>query len=216
MSRTSSLPTDVLWRFVVSIASGVAVGILVSPPLGLAAGLLAGWGTGAMIVVLWVLIYTWPMDAERTREHATREDPGRRLSRLISIIGSIASLGAVAVVLVQTKSAPLFESALLATIAVGSVAASWFLIQTNYMLRYAHVYFDDPVGGIDFHGGSAPMYTDFIYFAIGLGMTYQVADTNVSTNGIRRIVIGQTVLAWIFATVIIATVINLVTGIGPD
>lgn len=216
MSRAPGLPADVLWRFVVSIATGVAVGILVGPALGLAAGLLAGWGAAAMVAVLWVLVYTWPMDAERTRAHATREDPGRRLSRLISIVGSVASLGAVAVVLVQTKSAPLFEAVLLAAIAVGSVAASWFLIQANYMLRYAHVYFDDPVGGIDFHGASAPMYTDFIYFAVGLGMTYQVADTNVTTNGIRRIVIGQTVLAWIFATVIIATVINLVTGIGPE
>jgi uncharacterized membrane protein len=58
------------------------------------------------------------------------------------------------------------------------------------------------------------MYTDFIYFAVGLGMTYQVADTNVTSNAIRRVVIGQTVLAWIFATVIIANVINLVVGIA--
>ena len=95
-----------------------------------------------------------------------------------------------------------------------SVAASWFLIQTNYMLRYAHEYFEQPVGGIDFHGSEDPMYTDFIYFAVGLGMTYQVADTNVTSNAIRRIVIGQTVLAWVFATVIIANVINLVVGIA--
>ncbi len=182
--------------------------------LGLAAGLLVGWGFAALVTVVAVLVYTWPMGPERTRDHATREDPGRRVSRLVAIIGSVASLGAVAVVLVQTRNVPLVESIALAAIAVFSVAASWFLIQTNYMLRYAHVYFTEPRGGIDFHSDEDPMYTDFIYFSVGLGMTYQVADTNVNTNEIRRIVIGQTVLAWMFATVIIATVLNLVTGIG--
>ena len=208
------LPRDVLWRWVAAVVAAVAVGIAVTPLLGLAAALLAGWGVAAVIIVVGVLAYTWPMDPQRTRAHASREDPGRRLARLVSIAGSVASLGAVAVVLFQTGTAPLGESAVLAAIAVFSVAASWFLIQTNYMLRYAHEYFEQPVGGIDFHGSDDPMYTDFIYFAVGLGMTYQVADTNVTSNAIRRIVVGQTVLAWVFATVIIANVINLVVGIA--
>jgi uncharacterized membrane protein len=58
------------------------------------------------------------------------------------------------------------------------------------------------------------MYTDFVYVAVGLGMTYQIADTNLSTNEMRRIVISQTLLAYLFGAVILATVINLVTGLG--
>lgn len=208
------LPRDVVWRWTAAGVAGIAVGGVLAPVLGVAAGLLAGWGAAAVSVVVAVLAYTWPMDPQRTRDHASREDPGRRVARLVSIAGSVASLGAVAIVLFQTGTAPLGESAILAAIAVFSVAASWFLIQTNYMLRYAHEYFEEPAGGIDFHGAEAPMYTDFIYFALGLGMTYQVADTNVTSNRIRRIVIGQTVLAWVFATVIIANVINLVVGIA--
>lgn len=216
MTTRSKTPIDVVLRFIVAIVLGVSVGVPMSNVLGLAAGLISGWGVSALVVVVWALVYTWPMDPARTRAHAIREDPGRRISRFVSIIGSIASLGAVAVVLIQTKSAPLGEAVALAAVAVFSVASSWLLIQTNYMLRYAHVYYNEPVGGIDFHVDTDPMYTDFIYFSVGLGMTYQVADTNVNTNEIRRIVIGQTVLAFIFATVIIATVINLVTGIGPS
>jgi len=214
MPSRRRVPADVLWRFGVAIVGGIVTAFAVTPFLGLAAGLLAAWGVAAVIVVVSVLAYTWPMDAERTREHSRREDPGRRIARLVSIVGGLASLGAVAVVLFQTRAAPLGEAAILAAIAVFSVAASWLLIQTNYMLRYAHVYFDDPIGGIDFNTDEAPMYTDFIYFAVGLGMTYQVADTSVRTNAIRRIVIGQSVLSWVFATVIIANVINLVIGIG--
>jgi uncharacterized membrane protein len=45
-------------------------------------------------------------------------------------------------------------------------------------------------------------------------MTYQVADTDVRDNGIRRIVIAQTLLAYLFGAIILATIINLVTSLG--
>lgn len=209
-----SLPAEVVWRVVVAVAVGVAAGVAVGIPLEIAAGLLVGWGAAACVTVVWVVVYTWPMDAAQTRLHATQEDPGRRVSRFVAIIGSTASLGAVAIVLLQTRGAPIGEATALAAIAVFSVAASWFLIQTNYMLRYAHVYFSEPEGGIDFAGDDEPMYTDFIYFSVGLGMAYQVGDTTVKTNEIRRIVVGQTVLAWVFVTVIIATMLTLVVGLA--
>jgi len=45
-------------------------------------------------------------------------------------------------------------------------------------------------------------------------MTYQVADTNVTRNAIRRIVIAQTTIAYVFGALILGTIINLVTGLG--
>ena len=45
-------------------------------------------------------------------------------------------------------------------------------------------------------------------------MTYQVADTDVTRESIRRVVIAQTLLAYVFGAVILATVINLVTSLG--
>lgn len=196
------------------MGAGLALAVVLSFPYGIAAGLLAGWAAFAGILVVWSLVLTWPMDAAQTRAHAMEEDPGRQGTRLVSIIGSLASLGAVAIVLLQTRGKPLEISLALAAIAVLAVAASWGLIQIDYTLRYARVYYRDPVGGIDFNQEEAPMYTDFAYFSLGLGMTYQVSDTNVGTNEIRRMVIGQTLLSYLFGAVILATVINLVTGLG--
>lgn len=201
-------------RLIVGAVAGVGVGALITPFLGIAAGLLAGWAALCVVGVAWILLTVWPMDAARTREHATTEDPGRPLARLIAVVGSVASLGAVAVVLLQTRNTSEYESFLLAGISVLSVASSWALIQLDYMLRLANTYYREPVGGISFNQTEDPMYTDFIYVAVGLGMTYQTADTNLSTNEMRRIVISQTVLAYLFGAVILATVINLVTGLG--
>jgi uncharacterized membrane protein len=50
------------------------------------------------------------------------------------------------------------------------------------MLRYAHRFYSrmptGANGGIDFNQDDDPMYSDFGYFSVGLGMTYQVSDTN--------------------------------------
>lgn len=45
-------------------------------------------------------------------------------------------------------------------------------------------------------------------------MTYQISDTNLTGNGIRRVVIAQTTLGYLFGTVILASIINLVVGLG--
>ncbi len=200
-------------RILVGLFCGLLAGVATGLVLGIAAGLLAGWGTAALVTDIYILVVVWPMDAEQTRTHARTEAPGRRTARLISLIGSVASLGAVAAVLLEASSLGRPQSFLLAGIAVASVVASWALIQLDYMLRVARVYYAEPVGGMSFNQRADPMYTDFVYFAVGLGMTYQVADTNLESNELRRIVIAQTLLAYLFGAVILASVINLVSSL---
>lgn len=201
-------------RWIIAALGGVCAGGATVPALGLAAGVIAGWAVLALITSIWVLLEVWHMDAAQTRAHATVEDPGRRVARVVATVGSSASLAAVLVVAVQAQRASGPESYLLAGIAVLSVASSWLLIQTNYLLHYARVYYQNGDRGIDFNQEEPPEYTDFAYFSLGLGMTYQVADTNVTSNAIRRIVIAQTLLGYLFGAGIIATVINLITNLG--
>jgi len=203
-----------LVRGTVSLGVGLVVGVLLAVVFDPWAGALAGWGAAAATSVVWILVIVWPMGAAATRAHARGEDPGRPVARIIAVVGSCASLVAVGIVLLQTGRMSPPGSYFLALIAVLAVAASWALIQVDYMLRIAAEYYSDPVGGIDFNQVEDPMYSDFAYFAFGLGMTYQVADTNVQTNRVRRIVLGQTLLAYLFGAVILAATINLVSGLA--
>lgn len=213
----SHRPLRVAVRGPVAISVGIVVGAAAVPLIGWAAGLLAGWAAVAVTTVVWLLASLWGMDAAQTRAHATSEDPGRPVARAIALIGSIASLAAVVVVLVRSHEQ---ESGAYVTagVAIVAVVASWSLIQVDYMLRYAHRYYSSSAAherrGIDFNQDEDPMYSDFGYFSVGLGMTYQVSDTNVTTNEIRRLVVAQTLLAYLFGAVILASVINLVAGLG--
>lgn len=209
------VPHRVRLRVFVAFVIGTACGVAAGSVLGVAAGVLFGWGAFALTGVTWILLVVWPMDAASTRAHATAEDVGRTTARLIAVFGSLASLAALLVVIVQARSADGWTAFGLAGGAVVCVAASWLLIQADYMLRYARLYYADGVGsGILFNQKEDPEYTDFAYFAVGLGMTYQVADTNVTRNDMRRVVIAQTLLAYLFGSVILATIINLITGLG--
>ncbi len=199
-------------RFLIAGIIGTIAGVISLPLLGIAAALLVGWTVFALTLVAWILLATWPMDHTHTRTHASAEDPGHRVGRLITIIGSVVSLAAVGIVLVQSHQDGA-RTLVLAFVALASVVSSWLLIQVGYMLRYARMYYTEPVGGFDFNEKEPPQYSDFAYVSVGLGMTYQISDTNVSTKPLRKVIIAQTLLAYMFGTVIIGTVVNLVTSL---
>lgn len=64
-----------------------------------------------------------------------------------------------------------------------------------------------------FNSKQPPAYRDFLYFSYNLGMTYQVSDTSVTSATIRAVVLRHCLLSYVFGTSILATTINLVTGI---
>lgn len=173
-----------------------------------------GWAAACLVYVLWVwMVVIRRFDGAATRTHATREDPGRTTSEILVVGIAVASLVAVAVLLIHTSHAHGIDQGLGAAAAVGSVALSWALLHTLYTLRYARMYYGEPVGGIDFNDDEDPRYVDFAYLAFDLGMTFQVSDTNIRSTTLRAVILGHTLLSYVFGTVILASVINLVAGL---
>lgn len=190
---------------------GLLVGLLADPVYGLA----AGWVGAASVYVTWVWLVIGRMDPEQTRQHATTEDPGRTLGEMLVLAASVASLGAVALLLVRAHRLQGLTQDAVAALALITVALSWAVIHTRYALRYARVYYSDPVGGIDFHGKvEDARYVDFAYVAFDLGQTFQISDTDLETSQLRGIVLRHTLLSYVFSTVVLATVINLVASLG--
>ncbi len=172
-----------------------------------------GWAAAAMTYSSWVWTVIARMDGEQTAAHATREDPSRTMLDGLVLVASVASLAAVASVIVEAHAASGATRTLLAGLAVLSVALSWLLIHTLYTLRYAWLYYADS-RGIDFNQPEAPRYTDFAYLAFTLGMTFQVSDTDLKSHEIRATALRHGLLSYLFGSVILATLINLVVGLS--
>jgi len=200
-------------RFIVMILGGLIAAAAVSIG-GWEFAPSVGWATAALIYSAWVWIVVSRFDGEQTRTHAIVEEPARGVSDALIVVLSMASLISVGIVLVQAAAASGVERALIAALAIGSVALSWILLHTLFALRYARLYYREPVGGIDFNQDEKPRYTDFAYLSFTLGMTYQVSDTDVTDHRIRATVLGHSLLSFIFGAFILATTINLIAGLG--
>lgn len=197
-------------RIAVAAALGVLVGVLPTWHSGVAAAL-GGWAVAGLVHVAWTWLVVVPMDAEATIEHALREEPTRAVAHGIVLLAAVASLGGVAAALVGggLRERPVAMAAVLA-----SAVASWGAVHTTFALRYARMYYTAPVGGIDFHQSQAPRYTDFTYLAVTVGMSFAVSDTDLAASRFRRTAQVHALLAYLFGTVIVALLVNLVAGLA--
>ena len=106
-------------------------------------------------------------------------------------------------------------------LAAATVVSSWFLIHTVFTMHYAHAYYrdddDDPStigsGGLEFPNEKEPDFLDFAYFSFVIGMTCQVSDVQISSQGIRRLALVHGLLSFLFNTVVLALAINLASGL---
>lgn len=174
----------------------------------------AGWIAASLLYLVWVWAVIGRTDAEFTRTHSTDEEPARGIADTLLVVIIVASLASVALVLVPAAGTEGAERGLLAALALASIALSWTLLHTLFTLRYARLYYGETPGGIDFNQASPPRYSDFAYLSFTLGMTFQVSDTTISDHAIRATVLRHTLLSFVFGTVILATTINLVAGLG--
>jgi uncharacterized membrane protein len=107
------------------------------------------------------------------------------------------------------------RASLITAVAVCSVALSWGTVHAVYMLKYADAFYTED-GGVDFNDrdpSRLPDYHDFAYLAFTIGMTYQVSDTTLRTQDLRRTALRHALLSFVFGTAIIAVTINVVANL---
>lgn len=180
-------------------------------PVAVAAPLL-GWITAVALFVVWTWWEIWPQDPKATAAHARREDPSRPIADLACLSAAIASLVAVGILLVSAGSAKGATKLLEIALAIGAVAAAWSLVHTVFTLRYARTYFATGGGPISFNDDDPPRYSDFAYVAITVGLTFQVSDTDLRSNAIRRLAVRHMLMSYLMGAVFVAITINLVAG----
>ena len=198
-------------RDMVAVGLIGVIGIAVWAPWQLAT--LVGWIAAATVYLLrsWRIILT--SDGDRTQQLATTEDDSRAVSGLLVVVAATSSLVGAALALHTAATTSAGLAAGLTATAVITVVVSWLVVNTDFTLRYAHLYYSPPSGGIDFPGVETPDFHDFAYLAFTVGMTYQVSDTGLLAPRFRRVLLAHAMVSYGFGTVIVAAVINIVAGI---
>ncbi|WP_199560826.1 DUF1345 domain-containing protein [Mucilaginibacter hurinus] len=169
------------------------------------------------------LVFSWTTilscEASQIRKTAKRQDTGRTAISVFILVASSISFIALAILMGSIKGFGKDGLTGHIILAITSVLSAWLLIHTNYIFRYAHLYYSgvhgnqDTTGGLDFPEDTEPDYLDFTYFSFVIGTTSQVSDVSITSKRIRKVVCLHGILSFAFNTIIVALSINIISGL---
>ncbi len=178
--------------------------------------LIIAWNVGACLYLALAGRMMFWSSHERMRTRAILQDEGRIMVLALVVIAAIVCLGSIVAELAVAKD--MHGSLRYGHIGLAAltILTSWAFTQVMFALHYAHDYYlaegRGAPGGLDFPGGHAPDYGDFLYFACVIGTSGQTADVSFSTRAMRRTGLVHCVLAFFFNTTLVALTINIASG----
>jgi uncharacterized membrane protein len=179
--------------------------------------LIIGWNVGVCLYLGFAAHMMFWSTHERMRTRALLQDEGRIIVLALVVTAAIMSLGAIVAELSVVKDMHGSLRYDHIALAVLTILSSWAFTQTMFALHYAHDYYAAEIrgnpGGLDFPGGHAPDYGDFLYFACVIGTSGQTADVSFTSRAMRRTGLVHCVLAFFFNTTLLALTINIASGL---
>ncbi len=179
--------------------------------------IIVGWNAGACLYLLLAARMMFWSSHERMRTRALLQDDGRIIVLALVVTAAIMSLGAIVAELAVVKEMHGTLRYTHIALAALTVLSSWAFTQVMFALHYAHDYYAAEQrggsGGLDFPGGHAPDYGDFLYFSCVIGTSGQTADVSFTNRTMRRTGLVHCVLAFFFNTTLVALTINIASGL---
>lgn len=201
-------------RLLMAILLGSVLAACWPGPLAVMTRALIGWNLVVWIylpLVLWMMLgKAGAVDVQRTARSLAEGIP---VMLLLAMLGALASLAAITLELQAAKQAHDSRYVLLA---LTTVAGSWLLLPVEFGLAYASLYHRQGKAnhGLEFPGDDGPPdYGDFLYFSITVAATSQTSDVVVSARPMRRLVLLQALLAFVFNTGVLALSINILASL---
>lgn len=175
------------------------------------------WDVGLAVFFLSMWRVMRNLTVEELRDWSCRLQAGRRTVLALNLIAATAALLSVFEMKVA-KDAHGAAQAVRIIMVIATVALSWFFVQTVFAVDYAHEYYAKDEaggdrGGLQFPGGEAPDFWDFLHFAVIIGATAQTADISIVSKPLRRLATIHSLIAFSFNAVILALTINLTAGL---
>jgi uncharacterized membrane protein len=180
---------------------------------------ICAWDIGVLVFLILVgaLCYSEPPAEMPT--HAAAQEEGEWTIFSITLAVVVASFVAIIGEFSGTKDLAPGPRSLHVGLVALTLFISWLMTHVSFGLRYAHEYYSispghsEVDGGLQFPGEPNPDYLDFMYFALVLGMTFQVSDVQITSRKLRRLAAVHGLLGFLFNTVIIALTVNIAAGL---
>ncbi|MFI4981247.1 MAG: DUF1345 domain-containing protein [Nevskiales bacterium] len=223
LTRRHSLPVRI-WhlvrarpRLLISILAGVLAFLMLPAGYVASTRVLVTWLVGAGLYLLLAFFLIARASVEHMRWRARVQDDGAAVVLFLTVAAAAVSLVAIVMELSGLKSGTLLRQALHLGLAGATFMASWLLVHTSFALHYAHAYYvalaKSGNAPLEFPQQEAPLYMDFLYFSMIIGMTSQTADVAIASTRMRRLVMVHGLIAFVFNTTLLALTINIAASL---
>ncbi len=204
-------------RLFAALAAAVATAWLMPDQSSPITRALAGWNVGTWIYLALIGVFMLRADHGELRRVATKHAESAAAVLTIVVLAALASVVAIMFELSAAKQPGSRNAVPHTLLALSTVVCSWALLPTLFTLNYASLFYsDEPGGGLNFPGADAtfkPDYSDFAYFSFTIAVAMQTADVSISTRPMRRLVLLQSLLSFVFNTTILAFTINIAASL---
>jgi len=201
-----------LW---LAMAVGVAVGVLLPREWMPLTRALSGWNAAVLVLLPLTFWHLSGLSAGQLRERYRADDPSAPVILLLVVVAAILSVAGIVAFLPTLKQLPEPQRVAHVALATLTICDSWLLVPTIFTVHYADLFYsgDGPEKPLIFPHTPEPLFWDFAYFSFTIAAACQTADVSTTQSGVRRMVIAQSIISFVFNLAILGFAINVTAGL---
>ncbi len=203
-------------RLSIALSLGAAVALILPMPMSAITRLLTGWN---VMVWCYLCLMGWLIaHSAHTRVRTIAEQEVKSGATVLAImsIAAIVSLAAIFLELASVRELPAGERLSRYAFTGATIFGSWCLVATMYTFYYARMFYrsDAKYRPIAFpENEQNPDYWDFLYFSFTIAVTAQTSDIVIRSGPMRKAVLAQSILSFLFNVAILGLSINIAAGL---
>ena len=202
-------------RLWLAFLAGIVIFFLLPQDWSFLNRVLIGWNGGVVLFLALIAFWMTRLSAAQICTKYIEEDESAPFILVLVSVAAVASLFAILEPLATIKQVSGAVRAAHFALAAVTLINSWLLVPTMFTTHYADMFYSATGEDRPLHFPNTPMpvFWDFAYFSFTIAAACQTADVSTQGAGIRKTVIAQTLISFLFNASILGFAINVTAGL---
>lgn len=200
-------------RFIFSLLVAIMVFIILIQGHTIFTAFIVSWNAFSWIYLLFLMQKILFHHHKNIRDITREEDESAKMVFFFLLLGCCASLLALFFGLGGHDGLTGRDKILQYILTASTLLSSWLLLPMGYTMHYAHLYYGNPNPDKPWllfpDKITTPTYSDFMYFSFTIAVASQTADVSISSTPMRRAVLLQSIVSFLFNMTILGLCINI-------
>jgi uncharacterized membrane protein len=202
-------------RLWISFIAGILLFFFLPQSWSTLSRVLVCWNSGVILFFILILFWMTRLTAAQICTKYIEEDATAPFILVFVVFAAVVSLFAIVEPLATIKQVSGSVRAAHFALAALTLINSWLLVPTMFTTHYADMFYSAAADDrpLHFPNTPEPVFWDFAYFSFTIAAACQTADVSTQHADIRRVVIGHTLVSFLFNASILGFAINVTAGL---